>query len=468
MSFESPLGSLGDPNLKCTCCEDLASRPGLPTYGQDLGAVDQRFLKICREQTTNLKGHSYLSHFLCFGVGGYIYKRHPYVVDALLAELLASLRKLFFEGVRTKRGIFYAAILGIKGDLDFHKKAMNLLRSYANIGTVNKKELCHLCMAGGDGVAAEDFGENPGWLQTMYDHRPWSTETPPILAGIPFDAQFPEEVLKLDVFHVHRLGVGRDVIGGVLIVLMRLKFFDYPGSTLNLDDRFARAHGKFALWCLAEKVSPGLRSFTKSFFNMTNLLSALWASSKGSDTLILLKWLRFLLTVEINCPTVQGHGILLGQMLQVIEAALGLQMLNYHGLWLERSCARALYISVMTLLRGYSVLARAAINLQIRAFLIKPKHHSLHHLAMALKLELQKGATLIFSPQSACCSMNEDYIGRISRLSRRVGFKHCDLRVIHRYFMKFSILLKRRVDPETGLVRKQWAKRWKVWGKKKA
>lgn len=193
---------------------------------------------------------------------------------------------------------------------------------------------------------------------------------------------------------------------------------------------------------------------------MVTLVSAPWASSKGSDTVLLLEWLQTVLKLELRVPTVQGHEELLGFMLQVVESCLDLRVFHHHGLWLERQCAKRVYVSIMTLLRGYSVLARYALQLKIRAFIQKPKQHSLHHIGNFLKSELLKGATLIQSPQSTSCDMNEDFVGRISRLSRRVGFQLCDLRVIERYFMKIKVLLSKRKCPTTLKVRKVWAKRW--------
>ena len=80
MSMESPIGSLRDPTLKCHCRRDLAERSGLPGYGTDLGTLSPETSELCRQQMTNYKGHSYLSHFLLFGVGGWMYKKHPHVM----------------------------------------------------------------------------------------------------------------------------------------------------------------------------------------------------------------------------------------------------------------------------------------------------------------------------------------------------------------------------------------------------
>lgn len=91
-------------------------------------------------------------------------------------------------------------------------------------------------------------------------------------------------------------------------------------------------------------------------------------------------------------------------------------------------------------------MAQSAMRLKIRAFVLKPKHHSLHHIAWFLKTELRKGAALIYNPQGYACEMNEDFVGRISRLSRRVGFRLCDKRVFERVFLKVTALLRRRKE----------------------
>ena len=461
LSLESPLGSLDDPTTKCTCDQSLAGRAGLPSYGCDIGAVSEEFVTACGKQSTNYKGHSYLAHWLLFGMGGWIYKRFPHVVDSLVSRIAASLKTLFEDGVSTNRGQIYAALIGVKGDLDFHKKLMYLERCYANVGTVRNISCCHLCMAGKEGVCFEDYAETPEWIRTMGLERPWSTEDPPSMASVPYDESFPENLLQLDLFHVLKVGVARDIIGGVLVFLLRLGFFDDEDDYVNLDARFERAYKHFRLWCLTVQKSPGLRSFSKHFFNMKTLISAPWCSSKGSDSMLLLEWLRHVLEIQIQNPTVQGHTALLKVMLQVVQAALSLRMLAKHKLWLPRSCAKTFYVHVMTLLRGYAVLGKKSIDLKIRAFLQKPKHHSLHHLAIFVKMELEKGAPLILSPQAFACEMNEDFMGRISRLSRRVGFKLCDLRVIHRYFIKVKVLLKKRLDKRTNKVRSVWCKKWR-------
>ena len=445
VSMESPIGSLDDPTAttSCSCKSDLEKRSCIPSSGADANTLSQEVLRVAKKQMTNYKGHSYLSHWLLFGVGGWLYKKHPHIIDELMKKLATNFHRLFHEGVTLPDGSqYFGAVIGIKGDMDFHKKAMRLTRSYSNLG--NDIEICHHCKAGGPHYGFEDYSENPAWEESLYQERPWPLEDPPPFSLVPYDRQCPERILQGDIFHIVKLGVARDIIGGCLILLLRLGFMDYPGSTTNIDDRFQRSHSYFAMWCRAQGKSPGLRKFSKAFFNMKSLVSAPWANCKGSDSVLLLQWLSFTLKLYIQNPPVQGHTVLLKNMLQVVDECLALRMLHTHRLWLPRKCAVIFYVRAMTVLRGYAVLGRAAVGLHIRAFIQKPKHHGLHHLAFQLKQDLLRGSTLLLSPQSMACEMNEDFLGRISRLSRRVGFRLCNLRVIERYFLKITCLLKVR------------------------
>ena len=447
MSMESPLGSVNDPNIRCACSEEMAGRKDLPSYGNDLGTLSPKTLEIARKQLTNYKGHSYLSKWLLFGVGGWIYKKQPHIMDELLQIATADLQQLFYNGVELSNGErVFGAVIGVKGDMAFHKQTMRLLRSYYNCGQKVNIPLCHHCLAGNDQYKFEDFGEDPSWVASMYMERPWPVENPPPLSNIPYDNTCPEQALQGDIFHIHKLGVARDVIGGVLIILLRLGFMDHEGSTKNMTDRFTRAHSYFAMWCSSNGKTPGLRSFSKAYFNLKTLVSAPWVNAKGSDSTLLLEWLDFTLRLNLQHPSVEGHTQLLRHMLQLVESSLAVRMVHTHRLWLERDCARRLYVKLMTVLRAYSVMAQSAMRLKIRAFVLKPKHHSLHHIAWFLKTELRKGAALIYNPQGYACEMNEDFVGRISRLSRRVGFRLCDKRVFERVFLKVTALLRRRKE----------------------
>ena len=68
----------------------------------------------------------------------------------------------------------------------------------------------------------------------MLTARPWNTQQPPALSQINFDPARPELAIGHDAFHVVKVGVGRDVIGGALIYLLRKGFFDHAGDSTNI------------------------------------------------------------------------------------------------------------------------------------------------------------------------------------------------------------------------------------------
>lgn len=193
---------------------------------------------------------------------------------------------------------FFGALIGFKGDLKFQAHAIaTMTRSYANLGTVSQLRMCSLCRAGGPDVHMEDVKLEPDWQRPMFFDRPWQPDHVPLFAHIPFDSEIPEYLYKLDYFHSFKVGIGRDIVGSTI---MWSKCFDLENDTTSIDDRLARAHAQFKLWALTEHYSPALRSFAKRFMNAPTSADSAWSNSKGSDTIILLKWLHFLLAMVLN------------------------------------------------------------------------------------------------------------------------------------------------------------------------
>ena len=455
VSFETPFGSTARTTTACTCSQYLRRRPDLPTFGVcNESLLEPEVLNTCRAMFTNYRGHSFLSRHLLFGLSKSTYKRNPHVVQRLLEETADGFRRLFEEGMQIPGGPrLYAAVVGIKGDFDFHAAYFNLERCYSKVATRHGiGYICHACNAasgtlrpGLDCSAFEDFQDEPEWCRSLFKKRPWSNVPP--LATIPYDSQGAQERMLIpDPFHVVKLGIARDVIGGILILLCRKEFFDFEGSTRNLDDRLERAQSSFLLYAAVNHERPCLRGFTRAFFHLKNRLSAPWANAKGSDAMILLRWLKWFIRLNLfGEAVVPGYSALLRLMLHCCDSILDMfRIIHSHKLWLERTCANALYVHMLRLLRAYKLLGQKSISLGVRAFVLKPKTHGLHHVAYSLKQQLDFGCALVLNPECHGCEPNEDYIGRVSRLSRKVGAQIVDLRVIQRVFLKTRALHRKR------------------------
>ena len=281
-------------------------------------------------------------------------------------------------------------------------------------------------------------------MDTMFASRPW-TKVPPV-STIPFDDPRPEYVFRLDIFHVFKVGVGRDVVGS-LIVLARLGFFDQADDPRNLAMRLRRMHKSFRLWCSACQKTPALRYFSAALFNIKNMQTDFpWSNTKASDTMLLIQymnWFSGLMLSDLPAHLQQHRGLL--QLLRSTTRH-GLQLVEVcytHGLWWHRRCAQSFFLHTMSFLAGYQALARRMLQLRMPGCPIKPKFHALHHLAWEVRAILVTPAPRILNVACFACDMNEDCVGRLCSLALAVDTRSINRRVIQRHFLKLRASLRR-------------------------
>ena len=362
-TIESALGSSATPQTRrCDCKLD----PALGRYNDFCEATSEadpdvrKRLRLASKQIKNSKGHVYLSRFLCFGMASKEFKEQPGLLEKAFGQVAEDLTVLCTQGVEVPHlGHFYGGFLGVKGDMKFHHQVGHLTRSYYHLGKVHEYPICHLCGAGGHGLAFEDLRDSPDWEATAFVEAPWDENSAPSLSQIPFDALCPGKVFALDPFHCWKVGTGRDVCGSGIVVLARLGYFDFEeGCTQNIDDRLDRAHSCFRLWCLGNQKTAALRSFTKYNLLCNNQSCFAWGNFKGSDTSLVTQWLLFYLTVHSSSFEL-AHQKLRSTLVQILNSALVMwKIMHGHGVWLDPACGRRLQHHILRALRGYKVAAR--------------------------------------------------------------------------------------------------------------
>ena len=288
---------------KCSCCHD----PCLARYSDFDVVMDPSMLQAVRvaaKQHTNVKGHPYLSKFLCFGLAKKQYADQPGLLDYAFQVLAEDMTALFHDGVIVGgSNRWFGACLGVKADMKFHHQVGHLCRSYYNLGDKRNIPLCHLCMAGSPEFPFESNSERPSWLDSLYMTEPWRDDGVPALATIPFDCLARSAIFRLDLFHCFKMGQGRDLAGSIIVVLCRLGKFDFSDDEgKSIDVRLNRAHSCFKMFCQATGCTAALRSFSKYNLRCPDQSSYPWANCKGSDTQLLCRWLQFFLTTHmISC-----------------------------------------------------------------------------------------------------------------------------------------------------------------------
>jgi hypothetical protein len=204
---------------------------------------------------------------------------------------------------------------------------------------------------------------------------------------------------------------------------------------------------------MANHRTPGLQSFSKAFFVMKSYADSPWSNSKGADTVLLIQWLHWLVSLNLKTPVdgldLQSYGRMLRLFKHTAEQSFGVMEVVYtHGLWLSRTCAKHLYGRLFLLLRGYRSLAAEALKFRFNAFGLKPKMHAIAHVAFELRQQLLAKRKRILNPLAWGCEQNEDTVGRVSRIARQVSVRTITKRVLDRYFLKKRALLKRKFSKQ--------------------
>lgn len=447
-SIESILGLEDLKHSVCNCGVAMSTLPAadvaMCSHEVAFPGTSAEFGRA-RKQTTNNKHHSYLTRHAVFILPHWVYKGHPEIEHTHIKLMVEDLQHLFSHGVEVNGTRWFAAVVASKGDFKHQMAIGNLDRSYTSIGTTYGNLMCSFCMAGAPGYPFESVEHEPLWARTLFCDRPWTDR--PTLTTLEYDESKPEDLLKLDIFHLWKVGTGRDLVGSGVVVFCRLGLFDAPGDDKAFPSRLARAHSSFKLWTLANRKSPGLQSFSKAFFSMKSFADSPWSNSKGSDTTLLSHWLLWFTGLLLTNPTAesQPHERLLRIFKHTVDQALQMFSICYgHGLWLDRICAKHLYTRMILLLRGYRSLAAEAMKLQMVAWALKPKFHAMHHVAFGLRQQLLNGSRTIMNPISWGNEQNEDTVGRIARLSRKVSVRTITKRTLSRYFLKKRALMKRQ------------------------
>jgi len=104
------------------------------------------------------------------------------------------------------------------------------------------------------------------------------------------------------------------------------------------------------------------------------------------------------------------------------------------GVFIPAARAERIARQGLQFLRCYAWLARESYERQMKRFPFAPKGHYLHHTFLEL-LHQSKRCDHCMNALCFSVQMQEDYIGRPSRLARRVSSRTTSLRVIQRTFL---------------------------------
>lgn len=367
----------------------------------------------------NMKGSSYVTRFLFTLVANTAYKNSVAAWDKIFAQLALSCKDVFENGIRCpgNRNIFFATI-GLKGDLPFLGKVGHFCRNFNRLtdSSHTGAGICHLCLGGTPGNLWEDLSPVAQWIHSEFDcEEPWTTPGP--LADIPQGLNKPR-FFKFDLFHLVHKGVGADLASSIIILLASKGAY---GSTGDFESKLNAAYLEFKSFCISIKKRPNLNKFTRGCFSYSNVNCfprGEWF--KGDDTHLLLKWLDA--CVRANLARCDGLNETLS--IEIIQAVSGLNKfmdtLYKADLFLPKAVTGLAVRAGELFLKSYSKCVSIGLSMEICMFGLRPKHHFFHHIVQLLRWQYEIGVDA-WNPLAESVQMNEDFVGKSCRLTRRGG-----------------------------------------------
>ena len=351
----------------------------------------------------------------------------------LMRAISEDICDLTHKGITDSEGNrFYAVCLQVVGDWQFLAKCGNLSRSFANVEKRPRgvssvcRGICHLCKAGQQDVPFEDFrpGDVPKWKQTLFTEPGWDRDKVPAMACIPHILHCPEAIFAYDMWHCYHLGVAKTFLAGVLALMSDCMI----GSSIDL--RFEVLSNQFLDWADAQHQTSHLQGITKETIgwpDRSTYANGQW--SKGHISTCLGKFVKHWLETEdlAGQPLLQKSF----EAIECIDACI--DELYGSDLWLKSERALSIGLQGERFLHCYMNLATMCFNQGIFLFPYMPKAHPLAHVFAELISHGRNPALkCCINPLAHAVQVDEDFIGRQSRVARRVGPSQVVQRVLQR------------------------------------
>lgn len=379
------------------------------------------------KQLPNFVGHTYTNRFMFASLRKKDYTENEGVFDALMDAAAEEARFMCTTGVQNPRDgkVYWMVLVAIVGDWPWLHKSGGFGRSFNNVQKRKDQQaaagICHLCRAGQPEFEFEQLHtRRPTWLQTMYEDDPFTADTP--FRRVPHVRDKLPSLWCFDLFHSFHLGVAKNFLGSALALLSEFE------AETNIDDRFETLSGRFRSWCQANRCRGHKLSKENIGWPTTgHYPTGTW--HKGELTTVLMNWL------ESRCNSedfsLEPLLVEVGEATRAIQAFV--RTLYKCGAWLSPSQSAYISEQGMRFLRRYCSLAKASKDRGKCLFAFQPKIHVIHHMCIDMQHASQQGISYL-SPITCSVQPDEDFIGRPSRLSRRVTARGPVLgRVVSRY-----------------------------------
>ena len=348
--------------------------------------------------------------------------------DDIMSFICSDSLDLINNGVMDTSGRkFHAAVLQFAGDWQFLVKCGKLGRSYANCEKRPRAEnafprgICHYCKAGQRDIPFEDFSSGALWRRTQFqsDDDPFLVR--PKALSLPHEPRAEPRFFVFDLFHCYHLGLGKTFLGSVLALMSERM----DGS--NIDDRMGNLTNLYLQFCQDNFSTPFILVISKDTIQWPDKGSypnGNW--SKGHVTTTLTKFVTWFLTSHND---IDGDALLVKCREAAVAINDAMHALYANDVWLPKLLANDIGMKGRQFLVKYQELATMCYHSRRALFMYMPKAHACDHTFSELEGCV---APFAMNPLAHSVQVDEDMVGRVSRVSRRVHPTQVIKRVLER------------------------------------
>eukprot|EP00435_Cladocopium_sp_Y103_P022447 s3978_g5.t1 len=395
----------------------------------------QFVIPVLGDQHTSISGHSFSTRFASTFIPAKMYAKNDATYRDYHEVLANDCDQLFFDGFTIDSDYgsdtFYFGFCGLKGDWPYIRKAAGLVTGFKSA------RMCHFC------------DDNEWWKLGTFSNLhaydgcdlngplPWKGQPSP-LRWVP-GADNPA-ACRVDLAHTFAMGFGKDFCAGSLIALCHIGMFGGGAIATKLE----RAYAKFREWVHAAKETCKITEFSLKVFKVSSLQYFPVLAGQGHDCIVVCKWISEFLSTASRDDIEDGNRVVFDLVKWTADSANGFYRGLYkHGVWIPRNDVPALCAHGWGITEGYQALARACKNRRWKLYRMRPKCHMHEHIVRDLELQVASPSShYAINPNCWICWQDEDYIGKVSRISRRTHPLTVAKRTFVRVLMKYKRLLR--------------------------
>eukprot|EP00435_Cladocopium_sp_Y103_P030716 s3790_g7.t1 len=247
----------------------------------------------------------------------------------------------------------------------------------------------------------------------------------PLLAYLPVDQEDLASFYKPDLFHILHAGVGKDFAASCILYFCA-KTFKASKIALALD----HVNYLFRNFLAREKERVNFSNFTFELLGYESTRTyPVGPWSKNLDTAVVIKFVEHVAANHLDPEDpimqliVQGSGAI-NHFMRVLFSA---------PYWLSESEAWQAIFAGQEFLSTFAGLAQACYDQKLCLFKLKPKLHMFAHIVLRMLQQFRCGNGCTTNPVAEATFMSEDFVGHVSRLSRRVNARRHGHKIYNRY-----------------------------------